>query len=222
MSIYTSLNWPIVDKAAVCALQDVASAGAVLLNGTLFNPNIPNQISFITAGFIRSVSLSSINDLSGRSFVISGFQNGAFVTENIAAGPNNNTVFGVKSYDYITSVTVNGSVSGISVGTGNSGYLPLLIVNSSTTAINYSVSILLPTSGSGITYSLWQTLDQINFNFISFADQATHLFPSFGLTNQTTSQLATSQNVTNFVLLQVNNSTNPLTTDTFDFVFLQA
>jgi hypothetical protein len=222
MSIYTKLTWPIVDTAAVCALQNVAAPGPLLLTGTLANPSVPNQISFIGANFIRSVSLSSTNNLSGRTFVVNGFQNNAPISESIT-GPNNSTVYGSIAFDIITSITVNGvgTVSDIQVGTGDSGFLPLFVVNSSTTTINYSVSVIFPPSGAGITYSLFQTLDQINSNFITFENQISNLFPAFGLTNQTTSQIATSLNVSNFILLKVNSSTLPLT-DTFDYIFLQA
>lgn len=219
MSIYSKFIWPIVDLSAVCDLQNVSSAGPLMLNGTLFNSSIPNQISFIGVNIIRSVSLTSANNLSGRTFIINGFQNNAPVTDTIP-GPNGNTVYGSKFFDIITSITVDAAVNGIQVGTGKAGYLPLLSTNTQISIINYSVSILLP-SGSGITYSLFNTLDQINYNFISFLDQESNLFPAFGLTNQTTSQIGSSQDITNFILLKVNNSTLPLT-DTFDFVFLQA
>ena len=220
MSIYNKLTWPIVDKAAVCATQNTTMAGPLLLNGTLFNSNIPNQISFIASRFIRSVSISSTNNLSGSTFIVNGFQNDAPVTDTIT-GPNITTVYGSKYFDIITSVTVNGAVTGVQVGTGNAGYFPLVVVNSNTTNINYSVSILFPPTGAGITYSLYQTLDQINANFITFNDQIINLFPAFGLTNQTTSKIASSQDLTNFILLKVNSSTFPIT-DTFDFIFLQA
>ncbi len=222
MSIYNKLTWPVVDKAAVCALQNTTMAGPLLLNGTLFNSSIPNQVSFIAERFIRSVSITATtNNLSGNTFIINGFQNDAPVTDTIIGPGIGLTVYGSKYFDIITSVTVNGAVTNVQVGTGNAGYFPLVGINSNTTNINYSVSILFPPTGAGITYSLYQTLDQINANFITFNDQLVNLFPAFGLTNKTTSQTASSQNLTNFILLKVNSSTLPIT-DTFDFIFLQA
>lgn len=221
MANFTKLTWPIVDKSAVCALQDIASAGLLLLNGTFSNPSIiPPQISFINYNLVRSVSISSSNNLSARTFVINGFQNNAPVTDTIS-GPNNNTVYGTVYFDVITSVHIDGPANAVTVGTGDAGYLPLFVVSTGTTTINYSLSITFPPTGvTNINYSVFQTLDQINTSFLTFNSQLGNLFPLTGLINQTSSQIASYQNITNFILLKVNSSGTPLT-DTFDFVFLQ-
>jgi hypothetical protein len=203
-------------------LQDLASPGNLELNGTFADPSIPNQISFIKTKVIRSISISSsTNNYTGTSFTIAGFQNGAYVTENFS-GPNiGATVYGTKYYDIIISVTASTAVTGIRAGTGNAGFLPLIVVNTvATTVINYSATVLLP-SGSGINYSLFQTLDQVNNNYLAFNDQlTTKFFPALGFVNETSSQIGNSSEITNFVLLKVNSSATPIT-DTFDFIFLQ-
>lgn len=220
MATYTKLTWPIVDTEAVCTEQDMGAAGYLTLNGTLFSSSVPNQVSFIDSGLIRSVSITSTNNLSARSFVITGFQNSAPVQETIT-GPNNTTVYGTKVFDVITSVFVDGAAAAIKIGTGSIGYLPLFVVNTGSTTINYSMSVIFPPSiTTNINYSVYQTLDQINTNYITFDNQLGNLFPISGLTSQTSSQLATSLNITNFILLKVNSSGTPLT-DTFDFIFLQ-
>lgn len=218
MTTFTKLKWPVQDLSAVSDLQNVLIPGPLLLNGTLLNPDIPDQISFIRAKMIRSVSLTSVNDLSLTNFVITGLQNGGYVSETLS-GPNNNTIYGTKYYDTITSVVASTAAAGIQVGTGDAGFLPLLVVNTNASTINYSASILLPI-GSTINYSLFQTLDQINNNFIPFLNQESQLFPAFGLVNETTSQIANSLLITNFVLLKVNSSALPIT-DTFEFILLQ-
>lgn len=218
MSTFTKLTWPVQDVAAVCALQNLSAAGNLVLNGTLFDPSIPNQVSFARSNMIRSISITSVNNLSGVNFIIQGIQNEAFITETLA-GPNNNTVYGTKHYDIIVSVTVSASVTGVSVGTGDSGYFPLLIINPNTTNINYAASILLP-PGSGITYSLLQTLDSVSDNFISFDDQINNFFECMGLTDETTSQLESTAEISNFILLKIKSSTHPIT-DTFKFIFIQ-
>ncbi len=228
MSTYTNLTWPVQDVAAVCPLQNVLATGPTAFqvlfvvgpdHGTLFDSSIPDQVSFVRVNMIRSISLSSVNNLSTTNFIIQGFQNGAFVTETLS-GPNNNTVYGTKSYDIITSVTTNTAVNGIKVGTGRVGFLPLLMININAGFINYAMTVLLPPS-SGINYSIFQTLDQVSNNFITFSNQVTKFFPvDSNLTNQTTSQTGNSIVITNFILLQVNSSATPVT-DTFDFIFLQ-
>lgn len=234
MSVFTKLTWPIVDTSAVCASQTIPVistfpipqvGGNLLLNGTFFNSSVPDQVSLIDQRVIRSVSITSSNNLSGLPFVISGFQNNAPVQETIS-GPNNGTVYGLKHFDVITSVfipTTTGGGGTVQVGVGNTGYFPLLVVNSNiSTTINYSMSVLFPpTVITNINYSVYQTLDQINSNFITFDNQLNNLFPITGLINQTSSQIASFKDVTNFILLKVNSSGTPLT-DTFDFIFLQA
>lgn len=220
MSTFTKLNWPIQDLSAVAALQNLASPGNLVLNGTFADPSIPNQISFIKTKIIRSISISSSTNNTGTSFTIAGLQNGAYVTETFF-GPNiGGTVYGTKYYDIIISVTASTAVTGIRAGTGNAGFLPLIVVNTvATTVINYSATVLLP-AGSGINYSLFQTLDEVNNNYIAFDNQITKFFPSLGFVNETSSQIGNSSEITNFVLLKVNSSANPIT-DTFDFIFLQ-
>jgi len=222
MSTFTKLTWPIQDLSAVAALQNLASPGNLVLNGTFADLSIPNQISFIKTKVIRSISISSsTNNYTGTSFTIAGFQNGAYVTENFS-GPNiGATVYGTKYYDIIISVTASTAVTGIRAGTGNAGFLPLIVVNTvATTVINYSATVLLP-AGSGINYSLFQTLDQVNNNYLAFNDQlTTKFFPALGFVNETSSQIGNSSEITNFVILKVNSSATPIT-DTFDFIFLQ-
>jgi len=221
MPVRSELNWPVIDTTAVCGLQTIGSAGSLdLTTGNLYTAQVPNQISFIDAGFIRSVSITSANNLSGRTFVISGFQNGAFVTENIT-GPNNTTVYGTKYYDIITSITVDGAVTAVSVGTGKTGYLPLIVLNNSSTNsyINYSCSVIL--NETGITYSLLETLENVYTNWIPLQNQSSVFFPSMGLTNETTSQIGNSTTVVNYLLLNITASTTP-TTNTLNFILMQA
>jgi hypothetical protein len=158
MTVYNKFTWQPVNINAVCALQDVASPGALNLNGDLANNAVLNQVSFIEAGFIRNLSFTSANNLSAATFIVTGFQNGAPVTESVT-GVNNNTVYSAYVYDQITSITVNQAVNGIRVGTGDRGYFPLIPVNTTVNYVNYSVQIYLP-SGSGINYSLLQTLQE--------------------------------------------------------------
>lgn len=217
MSTYIPMTWPVVDLEAVCLLQNLTAPGPLILNGTLINSNIPAQISFIAANLTRSVSITSVNNLSGATFTISGFQNDAFVTENIT-GPNATTVYGTKYYDIITSVIVSSAVTQVSVGTGSQGYLPLIPFSTISTTVNYSCSIYL-SAGSGVTYSILQTLEQVTTNFITFKDQeGTNFFPISS--NQTISQILNFTAITNYLLVKIVSSTNP-TTDTLKFIFLQ-
>lgn len=231
MSTFTKLTWPIQDLSAVCKPQLTARPANVpfVLDGTLADLSIPNQVSFIKAKMIRTVSISSstFDYSSSVTFVIQGLQNGAYVLDTITTGPViGGTVYGTQYYDIITSVTATISVTGVTVGTGDAGFLPLITVNTTATIINYSGTVLVPvtTPVSGMNYSLFQTLDEVNNNFISFQKQIENekFFPALGFVNGTTSDIGNSSAITNFVLLKVYSFDHTTAaTDTLDFIFLQ-
>jgi hypothetical protein len=215
----TKYTWPVENKTAVCALQSGAAAGDLILNGSMVSIDIPNQVSFISNNLSRSVSISSTADNSAVAFSITGFQNGAYVTENIPIGPNNETVYGNEIFDQIIRVTADGAFTDITVGTGKYGYLPLIPINIDT-VINFSASIIVPTVAVGsITYSMFQSLDDINTNFTPYENQ-TSLFPVLGLTGMTMTGLGNEQNMTNYVILKVEGSNNPAT-DSLELIFIQ-
>lgn len=168
--VYKEYLWPTVATEAVGKLQNVIANGSLILNGELADPFLPNQISFINAGFIRTVSITSVNNLSGSTFTVNGIQNGVIVTENIT-GPNNTTVFGTVAFDIITSITVNNNSAGVQVGTGDKGYLPLIQVNTygNFPILNYGLH-LVP---DGVTYEVWRTLFEVSQNGITLQNQQT-------------------------------------------------
>jgi hypothetical protein len=213
MSTFLPLTWPIVDTQAVCKPSSTPQT-QLALDGTLASISIPNQVSFIANDMIRSISITGTG-MSGVNFIVTGFQNGALVTESIP-GPASGSVYGTKYYDIIESITTNTAVTNVSVGTGTSGYLPLIVVNPNTTAINYSFSVSLNLPSS-VNYTMFQTLASINTNFIPFSNQ-TSLFPVPGVENITVKSINNSTAITNFLLLKINSS---VATDSFDFTFLQ-
>lgn len=164
--------WPIQDLQAVSLTQNVAAPGNLLLNGTYFNPTT-STISFKDQGFARKVSLTSVNNLSGATFTISGVQNTTLVTNTIS-GPNNNTVYSTDAFDIISSVSVNIAVNGISVGTGLTGYFPLInrvsnsIVTISTPSVNYALGFNTE-SVNGCTYQIYQSLTNLSDNGETYA-----------------------------------------------------
>lgn len=226
MSTYTKLTWPVQDLEAVCKEQTLVAPGNLSLNGNLQTFPLPPEpitapVYFVRSNIIRSISLSSANNLNATNFVIQGFQNGAVVTETLAGPTAGGTVYGTKPYDIITSVSASTAVAGIKVGTGKIGFLPLLVINPNAGFINYSMEVDIIPSIPGITYSIKKTLAQVSQNFFTFTEQLPKFFeidPT--LTNQTTSRSGNSIMITNFILFQINDSTLPAT-DTLDFLFLQ-
>lgn len=159
--------WLPQDLQAVSLTQNVAVPGNLLLNGTYTNP-ATSTISFKDQGFVRQVSLTSVNDLSGATFTVSGVQNTTLVT-NVLAGPNNNTVTTPDSFDIISSVSVDMAVTGIKVGTGLVGYFPLInrinssIVLITSPSINYALGFSTE-AVNGCTYQIYQSLTNLSEN----------------------------------------------------------
>ena len=147
--------FPAGNTTAVCLLQTLNSAGSLALNGTLANP-INSQVSFISRGYARQISLTSANNLSGRTFTITGSQNGVVVIENLT-GPNNNTVYSTEFYDVINSISVNGAAAAVSAGSGHSGFFKLIGINLERPIISYALSIQQETVAS-IPSLLYNTL----------------------------------------------------------------
>lgn len=119
MSRPVSQFWPAPNDTAVALLQDLAAPGALVLNGAFSRPNVP----FSFPQMNRVVSLTSANDLSGANFTITGSTSSGIAVQEVIAGPNNNTIQSVNSYHVISSITCDAAVDGISIGSGQSGYL---------------------------------------------------------------------------------------------------
>jgi hypothetical protein len=164
MATYTQRYWAAQDLQAVSLLQNVASPGALLLNGTYFNAS-SSTINFTNQGFARNVSITSVNDLSTASFTVSGVQNNTVVSNSIS-GPNNNTVYTTDAFDIISSITVNMAVNGVKVGTGLTGFFPII---NRITPNSFSIStptskyaLAFTTEGvNGCTYQIYQSLTDL-------------------------------------------------------------
>lgn len=167
MATYIEKYWAAQDLQAVSLLQNLASPGALLLNGTYYSA-ASSTINFTNQGFARNVSLTSVNDLSAASFTISGVQNNTVVSNTIA-GPNNNTVYTTDSFDIISSITVNSAVNGVKAGTGLLGFFP--VVNR-ITPNNFSMTApsslyalgFITESVDGCTYEVFQSLTDLTGN----------------------------------------------------------
>ncbi len=164
---YLQRYWPAQDLQAVSLLQNLGSAGALLLNGTYYT-STSSTINFGALGFNRNVSLTSVNDLSAASFTISGVQNNTVVTNTIA-GPNNNTVYSTDTFDIVSSITVNGAVNGVKAGIGLIGFFPIInrVTTNSFSMITPSIAYALgftTESSNGCTYRIYQSLVDLTGN----------------------------------------------------------
>jgi hypothetical protein len=182
MSVSLKYVFPVANTSDVCALQTTAGAANLILNGNLANP-ISNQVSFISNGYSRSVSLTSTVNLSGVNFTIIGTQNGVSVSQTVA-GPNNNTIYANPTtvvYDTITSISVSGAVAtGVSIGTGYTGFFPLININLERDVINYSLSTAQVTAAS-IHTTIFNTNDNIYQNGSTFLNSVANDYNVFSI-----------------------------------------
>lgn len=161
MRRYLTYTFPAGNKTDVGHLQSIGGPGNLSLNGNLANA-ISSEVNFLSQGYSRSISITSANNLSAGSFTITGKQNGQIVSE-ILVGPSSNTVYGNEIYDVVTSIAVTGSVNAVSIGSGHSGYFPIININLQRAVINYSLSTFKLTAAS-IPTVIVNTLDDIAQN----------------------------------------------------------
>jgi hypothetical protein len=207
MATYIEKYWAAQDLAAVSALQNLASPGALLLNGTYYNA-ASNTISFNAQGFARNVSLTSVNDLSAASFTISGVQNNTVVTNTIA-GPNNNTVYTPDIFDIISSITVNMAVNGVSAGTGLTGFFPL--INRITPNTTYALGFVTESS-NGCTYEVFESLTDVSGNGETYSALVTDFsFISVGGPYVNLTQILQKNDVCSNILIKVTPSVGAAT-----------
>jgi hypothetical protein len=85
---------------------------------------------------------------------------------------------------------------------------------------SYALSVTLST-GAGITYSIWTTLENIDANGIPFKNQLDRFFILAEIEDRADGVLYQDNNLTNHLLLQVTESTAP-TTDSLEFIYMQS
>jgi hypothetical protein len=200
--IYSTYTWQPADLNAACALQNGVADTPLTMNGTLGN-SVTNKANFVKNGSVRSVSLTSTNNLSAVNFLIKGVQNGVLVEEQIA-GPNNNTVETTISFDEVDSITPSANAAGIRAGTGLTGYFPLIQVNTKvlTNILNYGIQVIR-TSGT-VTYNIQSTLvDNMIYNGASFS-QFKEMQSYLGAQNE--SSISQESKIANYYMVQVTAS----------------
>jgi hypothetical protein len=145
--------WPNVENnvATIAPLQVVGDDLTVQINSNQPNmPNVPvnNSGVYIYQDMLRTVSITSPNDLSAISFFIMGLsspldENGNPVlstveldTETILVGPNNGTVLTTRVYQQIYSITTDiaTGTDQVSVGFGSGGITAYTFLNLNSSA----------------------------------------------------------------------------------------
>jgi hypothetical protein len=159
MSQFYEYNWPTPVVNGISLFQTLTANIPLLLNGSYVN-KITGTINFIDFGIVPRITLNSAANLSGINFLITGYQNGVFISETLT-GPNANTVTSVNCFDTVTQIIPTGTTgSTLQVGVASVGYFPMILLNTAktnTSSISYALNIVAATANPA-TYQVFLSL----------------------------------------------------------------
>ena len=159
MSQFYEYNWPAPIANGISLFQTTTANTPLLLNGSYVNKTT-RIVNFIDFGIVPRVTLNSAVNLSAITFLITGYQNGVFISEPLA-GPNANTVTSVNCFDTVTQIIPNTTnASSVQVGVASVGYFPMILLNTAktnTSSISYALNIVAATANPA-TYQVFLSL----------------------------------------------------------------
>ena len=159
MSQFYEYNWPAPIANGISLFQTTTANTPLLLNGSYVNKTT-RIVNFIDFGIVPRVTLNSAANLSAINFLITGYQNGVFISETLT-GPNNTTVTSVNCFDTVTQIIPTGTTgSTIQVGVASVGYFPMILLNTAktnTSSISYALNIVAATANPA-TYQVFLSL----------------------------------------------------------------
>jgi len=159
MSQFYEYNWPTPVVNGISLFQALTANIPLLLNGSYVNKTT-RTVNFIDFGIVPRVTLNSAADLRAINFLITGYQNGVFISETLT-GPNANTVTSVNCFDTVTQIIPNNTTaSTVQVGVASVGYFPIILLNTSlvnASGISYALNIAAATANPA-TYQVFLSL----------------------------------------------------------------
>ena len=160
MSQFYEYNWPTPVVNGISLFQTLTANIPLLLNGSYVN-KITRTVNFVDDfGIVPRITLNSAANLSGINFLITGYQNGVFISETLT-GPNANTVTSVNCFDTVAQIIPNTtSVSTVQVGVAALGYFPMILLNTAkinTSSISYALNMVAATANPA-TYQVFLSL----------------------------------------------------------------
>jgi len=129
MSQFREYKWPVLVGNGISLTQALVANTPLALNGPYVNKTTGTVRCVDDFGIVPRITLSSGANLSGVNFLITGYQNGIFISETLA-GPNSNTVTSINCFDSIDKIIPNTtSQNTLLVGFSNTGYYPIIPLN---------------------------------------------------------------------------------------------
>jgi len=159
MSQFYEYNWPAPIANGISLFQTTTANIPLLLNGSYVNKTT-RIVNFIDFGIVPRITLNSAADLRAINFLITGYQNGVFISETLT-GPNNTTVTSVNCFDSVVQIIPTGTTgSTLQVGVASVGYFPMILLNTAktnTSSISYALNIVAATANPA-TYQVFLSL----------------------------------------------------------------
>jgi len=160
MSQFYEYNWAAPIANGISLFQTTTANIPLLLNGSYVNKTT-RTVNFVDDfGIVPRITLNSAANLSAINFLITGYQNGVFISETLT-GPNANTVTSVNCFDTLLQIIPTGTTgSTASVGVASVGYFPMILLNTAktnTSSISYALNIVAATANPA-TYQVFLSL----------------------------------------------------------------
>jgi len=185
MSQFYEYNWPATTANGISLFQTLTANTPLLLNGSYVNKTT-GAVNFVDDfGIVPRITLNSASDLSTINFLITGYQNGVFISETLT-GPNSTTVTSVNCFDTLLQIIPSSTTgSTVQAGVAALGYFPMILLNTvkqNVASINYALNII-PNKTNPPSYQIFLSLknnlglgkyddltSDANGNFISFKE----------------------------------------------------
>lgn len=160
MSQFYEYNWPAAIANGISLFQTLTANTPLLLNGFYVNKTT-KTVNFVDDfGIVPRITLNSAANLSGINFLITGYQNGVFISETLT-GPNANTVTSVNCFDTLLQIIPTGTTgSTLQVGVAALGYFPIILLNTAkinTSGVSYALNMVAATANPA-TYQVFLSL----------------------------------------------------------------
>ena len=160
MSQFYEYNWPAPVANGISLFQGLTANTPLMLNGSYVNKTTKTANFVDDFGIVPRITLNSAANLSGINFLITGYQNGVFISETLA-GPNANTVTSVNCFDTLMQIIPSGTTgSTIQAGVAALGYFPIILLNTAkinTSGVSYALNIVAAAANPA-TYQVFLSL----------------------------------------------------------------
>lgn len=161
MSQFYEYNWPAPVANGISLFQGLTANTPLMLNGAYVNKTTKTANFVDDFGIVPRITLNSAANLSGINFLITGYQNGVFISETLA-GPNANTVTSINCFDTLLQIIPSGTTaSTLQVGVASVGYFPMILLNTAklnTSSISYALNIVQASPLAPVTYQVFLSL----------------------------------------------------------------